>query len=118
MLTASSGGLANRRDGSSLASGAVPERPSTPRSRGSLHGSTPVGARTLPGRAVTFRPHPIARGSIERRVGSLLRASRAREAYRTLGFARFADYVAERLGISPRTSQELMRASEALERLP
>jgi hypothetical protein len=38
--------------------------------------------------------------------------------FRDLGFVRLGDYVVERLGISYRTAQELMRAGEKLERLP
>lgn len=43
---------------------------------------------------------------------------RASEAFRRLGFVRFGDYVVERLGVSPRTAQEMVRVEAALAALP
>ena len=58
----------------------------------------------------------IARVELE--MGRLLRSLRDHQLYLRLGFARLGDYVAERLGLSLRTAQELIRVEEALARLP
>jgi hypothetical protein len=51
-------------------------------------------------------------------LGRLLGRFRDGELHHHLGFARLADYAPERLGVSLRTAQELIRASEALPALP
>ncbi|MBI3448617.1 MAG: HNH endonuclease [Acidobacteria bacterium] len=58
------------------------------------------------------------RTPLDRRLGSALIGMRDGRHFRFLGFVRLADYVVERLGISSRTAQELMRVEEAISRLP
>ncbi len=87
------------------------------------HASAWRGRNALRGHApgfplASFRPHPGARASLERRAGRLLRLVREKELYRSCGFVRLGDYVIEQLGISYRSAQEMMRVDEALEELP
>jgi len=79
-------------------------------------GSTDSHARARPLEAIPRLDD--RRASVERRLGADLLLMRASEAFRRLGFVRFADYVVERLGLSPRTAQELMRVEAALAALP
>ena len=65
----------------------------------------------------TWRSPPGA-GSLERRLGAALIRLHTGRHYRSLGFVRLADYVAERLGVSHRTAQEWMRVEDALATLP
>lgn len=55
---------------------------------------------------------------LERRLGALLILMRNYRVFLRLGFVRLGDYVEERLGLSLRTAQELMRTEEALGSLP
>jgi len=57
-------------------------------------------------------------GAVDRALALRLRRLRDGRGYVRLGFARFADYARERLGLAERTAQELVRLGEALERLP
>jgi hypothetical protein len=57
-------------------------------------------------------------GAVDRALALRLRRLREGRGYVRLGFARFADYARERLGLAERTAQELVRLGEALERLP
>jgi len=63
------------------------------------------------------RPSP-EHFSRERALGRGLALMRGGQLCRPLGFGRLGDYVLERLGMSTRTVQELMRTSEALASLP
>ena len=54
----------------------------------------------------------------DRRLGAALLSMRDRQTFRSLGFVHLSDYVIERLGLSLRGAQELMRVEEALTRLP
>lgn len=64
------------------------------------------------------RPAVQTLPSVERSLGCALRGLRDHQLFLQLGFARLGDYVAERLGMSLRTAQELIRVAEALSRLP
>jgi HNH endonuclease len=55
---------------------------------------------------------------IERRLGPGLLALGARHLYRRLGFVRLGDYLTERLGISLRRCQSIVRLERALRDLP
>jgi hypothetical protein len=55
---------------------------------------------------------------IERRLGPGLLALSARRLYRRLGFVRLGDYLTERLGISLRRCQSIVRLERALRDLP
>lgn len=55
---------------------------------------------------------------IERRLGPGLLALSARRQYRRLGFVRLGDYLTERLGISLRRCQSIVRMERALRDLP
>ena len=57
-------------------------------------------------------------GVHERKLGRALLLLRDAQLYRALGYVRLGDYLLERLGVSLRTAQELMRTSEALAALP
>jgi len=55
---------------------------------------------------------------IERRLGPGLHAMSGRRLYRRLGFVRLGDYLTERLGMSIRSCQSIVRCERALDRLP
>jgi hypothetical protein len=55
---------------------------------------------------------------VDRALGRLLRRLRDLDGVPKLGFGRFEDYVRERLGVTARWAQELMRLDRALGRLP
>ncbi len=74
-----------------------------------------LAARLIEGQLVRLGR---ANAVIERRLGQALAAMAAGHSYRTLGFVRLADYVTERLGISLRRTQVLVRTERALRRLP
>jgi hypothetical protein len=57
-------------------------------------------------------------GAVDRAVALRLGRLRGRAAYVRLGYARFVDYARERVGLAPRTAQELARLGEALPDLP
>ncbi len=59
-----------------------------------------------------------ASATLERRLGSGLAALHAGQLYRHLGFVRAADYLTERLGMSLRRCQSLLRTERALRDLP
>lgn len=63
---------------------------------------------------------PLARvsGAIDRAMALRLRRLRERCDYKRLGYARFADYARERLGLAVRTAQEMVRLGRGLDRLP
>ena len=63
---------------------------------------------------------PLARvsGAIDRAMALRLRRLRERCDYKRLGYARFADYAREQLGLAVRTAQEMVRLGRGLERLP
>jgi len=63
-------------------------------------------------------PAVAAVAAVERRLGAALLRLRGERLFRSLGFVRLSDYVTERLGLSHRTAQELMRVEEALSTLP
>lgn len=91
--------------------GTVPEG----RAPGIEHSSSWIReARRSPG----MRSELQRRAAVTRRMGRLLLTMKRRQLYRSLGFVRMGDYVAERLGLSHRTAQELVRTEEALQRLP
>ncbi|HEV8701036.1 MAG TPA: HNH endonuclease [Candidatus Polarisedimenticolia bacterium] len=58
------------------------------------------------------------RSPLELRLGRLLARLRASSGYLELGFARLADYVTERLGMSARRMQVLLQIDAGLEDLP
>ena len=55
---------------------------------------------------------------VERRLAPGLERMRSRNLYRLLGYVRLGDYLAERLGMSLRRCQAILRLERALERLP
>ncbi len=59
-----------------------------------------------------------ANGVIERRLGPGLRTLSGQKLYRRLGFVRLGDYLTERLGMSLRRCQSIVRCERALARLP
>jgi hypothetical protein len=65
-----------------------------------------------------LRPMARASGSIDRAMALRLLKFRESRYYRRLGYARFADYAREHLGMAVRTAQEMVRLGAGLERLP
>ena len=65
-----------------------------------------------------LRPMARASGAIDRAMALRLRRLREQRGYRRMGYARFADYARERLGMAVRTAQEMVRLGAGLERLP
>lgn len=59
-----------------------------------------------------------ANGVIERRLGPGLRSMSGERLYRRLGFVRLGDYLTERLGMSLRRCQTIIRCDRALRQLP
>ena len=59
-----------------------------------------------------------ARAVLERQLGRRLRRLKDKDQLKHFGCSRFGDFVAERLGMSLRSAQEMMRISEKLDELP
>lgn len=99
-----------------------------PRPAGIPTGFAERGLQPASGSASASRPAPFPAPAaplagrrlpaVERLLGRALREMRDRELYLDLGFVRLGDYASERLGLSLRTAQELIRVEESLERLP
>ena len=75
----------------------------------------PLAARLLEGQLARL---VRANGFIDRRIGRGLDALHAGQLYRHLGYVRSSDYVTERLGMSLRRCQSLLRTERALRDLP
>lgn len=75
----------------------------------------PLAARLLEGQLVRL---VRANACIDRRLGRELDALHTGQLYRQLGYVRSADYVTERLGMSLRRCQSLLRTDRALRNLP
>ncbi|MEK7799442.1 MAG: hypothetical protein AAB297_06405, partial [Acidobacteriota bacterium] len=75
----------------------------------------PLAARLLEGQLVRLAR---ANATIERRLGRGLAALHSGQLYRHLGYVRVADYLTERLGMSLRRCQSLLRTERALRDLP
>ena len=58
-----------------------------------------------------------ASGTVDRALARGLRRLRTSRGYVRLGYARFADYTRERIDMSVRTAQEMIRLATGLERL-
>jgi len=106
------------KTGSGVLSGGSPRTPARTGEVREQTGSTAPSAAA----ARALRPSPDStagtRAASERALGRGLLAVRDTEAFRRLGYVRMGDYVLERLGLSQRTSQELVRVEEALAGLP
>ncbi|MBI1951700.1 MAG: DUF222 domain-containing protein [Acidobacteria bacterium] len=81
---------------------------------------TPERLRPLAARLLESQLARLVRASatLERRLGSGLAALHAGQLYRHLGYVRAADYLTERLGMSLRRCQSLLRTERALRDLP
>lgn len=75
----------------------------------------PLAARLLEGQLARL---VRANASIDRRLGRSLDALHTGQLYRHLGYVRSADYLTERLGMSLRRCQSLLRTERALRDLP
>jgi hypothetical protein len=75
----------------------------------------PLAARLLEGPLVRL---VRARATIDRRLGRALDVLHTGQLYRQLGYVRTADYLTERLGMSLRSSQSLLRIERAFRDLP
>lgn len=75
----------------------------------------PLAARLLEGQLARL---VRANASIDRRLGRALDVLHTGQLYRHLGYVRSADYLTERLGISLRRCQSLLRIERALRDLP
>jgi len=75
----------------------------------------PLAARLLEGQLARL---VRANASIDRRLSRALDALHTGQLYRHLGYVRSADYVTERLGMSLRRCQVLLRIERALRNLP
>ena len=75
----------------------------------------PLAARLLEGQLARL---VRANGFIDRRIGRGLDALHAGQLYRHLGYVRLADYATERLGMSLRRCQSLLKTERALRDLP
>jgi hypothetical protein len=88
-----------------------------------LHATSAVAAaasRRLAANLLEAQLLRLARAGavIERRLGPGLLALSARHLYRRLGFVRLGDYLTERLGMSLRRCQSILRLERALRDLP